>query len=54
MKLRDKEYKDIFVFVTDPKTGEVHSVDLSFDLHSRQISKMAQNPDMLLQYVHFG
>lgn len=53
MKLRDKEYQDIFVFVTNPKTGEVHSVDLSFDLHSRQISKMAQNPDMILQYVHY-
>jgi hypothetical protein len=51
MKLRSKSAK-IRIAVTDPKTNQSWPIDLSQDLTSRQISKMATRPDMIIYYVH--
>jgi uncharacterized membrane protein YphA (DoxX/SURF4 family) len=51
MKLRSKSARVAF-FVTDPKTNERWEADPRVDLTSRQASKMATRPDMIIQYVH--
>ncbi len=53
MKLRDKDTTYIEFFATDPKTGETWSIDHYEDLTKRQVSKMSNRPDMILQYSHF-
>lgn len=52
MKLRDKDSSILFI-VTDPKTDETWIVDPHKDLTERQVLKMANRPDMILQYSHF-
>jgi hypothetical protein len=52
MKLRDKQGQ-LDIQVTDPKTGQSWSVDLSEDLTPRQMAKMPTRPDMILQYAHY-
>jgi hypothetical protein len=51
MKLRGKSAK-IGITVTDPKTNQSWQIDPRQDLNSRQLSKMASRPDMIIYYVH--
>ena len=51
MKLRTKGAR-LAMWVTDPATRQTWPVDFSQDLTARQQSKMANRPDMILQYVH--
>jgi hypothetical protein len=51
MKLRSKSAKIAFT-VTDPKTNQSWQIDPREDLNSRQLSKMATRPDMIIYYVH--
>jgi len=51
MKLRSKSAK-IGITVTDPKTNQSWQIDPRQDLTSRQLSKMASRPDMIIYYVH--
>jgi len=53
MKLRDKDNDYIQFFATDPKTGDFWLIDPSDDLTDRQVSKMSNRPDMILQYGHY-
>ncbi len=53
MKLRDKDTEHIQFYATDPKTGDLWLIDHYDDLTDRQVSKMANRPDMILQYAHF-
>jgi hypothetical protein len=52
MKLRSKSAK-LGITVTDPKTYQSWQIDPRQDLTSRQISKMATRPDMIIYYVHY-
>jgi hypothetical protein len=52
MMLRSKQSRITFL-VKDSKSEKEERVNLTKYLHSRQISKMAGNPDMILQFVHF-
>jgi len=51
MKLRGKDAKATFV-VTDPDTGERRIVDPRAELTDWQYGKMANRPDLILQYAH--
>ncbi len=53
MKLRDKDTEHIQFYATDPKTGDLWLIDHYDDLTDRQVSKMSNRPDMILQYSHF-
>ena len=53
MKLRDKDAEHIQFYATDPKTGDLWLIDHYDDLTDRQVSKMSNRPDMILQYAHF-
>lgn len=51
MKLRGKD-ADVRFFVTDPETEITWEIDPRQNLTSRQLSKMATRPDMIIYYVH--
>ncbi|HXW00281.1 MAG TPA: HTTM domain-containing protein, partial [Anaerolineae bacterium] len=51
MKLRDKEPR-LEIKIIDPKTGQVWNANLKEDLTAYQITRMAAQPDMILQYAH--
>ena len=53
MKLRDKDTEHIQFYATDPKTGDLWLIDPYDDLTDRQVSKMSNRPDMILQYGHY-
>jgi hypothetical protein len=52
MMLRSKQSRITF-FVKDGNSEKQERVILSHYLNNRQINKMAGNPDMILQFVHF-
>jgi hypothetical protein len=51
MKLRSKS-ANIGITVTDPATHQSWQIDPRQDLTSRQLGKMASQPDMIIYYVH--
>lgn len=51
MMVRNKLSK-MRIMVTDPRTSETRTVDPLEDLTRSQRGKVAQHPDMLIQYVH--
>jgi hypothetical protein len=51
MKLRDKVSRAMFT-VHDPATGRIWLIDNRRILTPRQDSKMASQPDMILQFAH--
>ncbi len=51
MKLRDKRSRAAFV-VVDPSSGEIWNVDMRHFLTTRQIIRMSNRPDMILQFAH--
>lgn len=52
MKLRDKDARAHFI-VTDPDTGRQWLVNNRQFLTRRQVFKMSDRPDMILQFAHF-
>lgn len=52
MKLRDKRGK-LDIFVTNPDTQETKEVDIKEDLNRFQMSKLAQRPEFIYQYVQY-
>lgn len=52
MKLRSKS-ADIAIYVTDPQTNQTWQIEPRQHLTSRQLSKMASRPDMIVYYAHF-
>ena len=51
MKLRDKTTEAQFT-VIDPENGQSWAVDKRFFLTARQVRKMSNRPDMILQFAH--
>jgi vitamin K-dependent gamma-carboxylase len=53
MKLRDKDHKAIEFFVTDPVSQKTWELDPDDYLTFHQRNKMADYPDMVLQFCHY-
>ena len=51
MKLRDKKGRVVFK-VEDPKTGQAWTVDNAQFLNHKQVRKMTNRPEMILQFAH--
>lgn len=52
LMLRNKTGRSAFL-VVQQDSGEVHQIDPAQYLNSRQVSKLAIHPDMILQFAHF-
>jgi hypothetical protein len=52
MKLRDKE-GDVWFYARDPESGQTWKEDPLHYLTRRQFGKMANRPDMILQFAHY-
>ena len=52
MKLRDKEATSVRFFASDSTTNETWGIDPDDYLSSRQMRKMPNRPDMILQFSH--